>query len=80
MRYIVEEVVSHYHIVETSEEVDMEQVITMAASNINRFDTGYEAIKDVLWRMADKCNIEYNVIPNYCGTKTVDMALYDEME
>ena len=71
MKILVRETVSHFHEVELSDELDVEQVLNMSNALRNRYNTGYEAIEAVLQTYKDKHGdaFDYEVKPNYCGAK-----------
>lgn len=66
-RYMVREVVTHYHSVEVDDEVDICNVIGEAKTLLHQ-TTGFEAIEDVLNGYQNKYGFDYTVKPNYCGT------------
>ena len=66
-RYMVREVVTHYHSVEVDDEVDICNVIGEAKTLLHH-TTGFEAIEDVLNGYQNKYGFDYTVKPNYCGT------------
>ena len=66
-RYMVREVVTHYHSVEVDDEVDICNVIGEAKTLLHQ-TTGFEAIEDVLNGYQNKYGFDYKVKPNYCGT------------
>ena len=66
-RYMVREVVNHYHSIEVDDEVDICNVIGEAKTLLHRA-TGFEAIEEVLNDYQNKYGFDYTVKPNYCGT------------
>ena len=79
-KYLIVELTKHYHIVECEDEIDPEQLIDKANHDVHRFGTGYEAIEGVLQGYEKQYGFEYNVLPNACGTETVNMDLQEELE
>lgn len=73
MKVMLSENVTHYHCVEFSDELDIEQVLDMANKLKKRCDTGYEAVATVLEAYKNKFGIDYKIIPNVCGTKFEDL-------
>ena len=69
MKVILSENVTHYHSVELSDELDIEQIIKKANNLKKRCDTGYEAVATVLEAYKNKFGFEYKVTPNACGTE-----------
>ena len=69
MKVMLSETVTHYHSVELSDELDIEQILNMANSLKKRFNTGYEAIATVLEAYKNKFGLDYKVTPNACGTE-----------
>lgn len=69
MKVILSENVTHYHSVELSDELDIEQIIEKANNLKKRCDTGYEAVATVLEAYKNKFGFEYKVTPNACGTE-----------
>lgn len=66
-RYMVREVVNHYHSIEADDEVDICNVIGKAKTLLHQA-TGFEAIEEVLNDYQNKYGFDYTVKPNYCGT------------
>ena len=71
MKIMVSETVTHFHEVELSDELDVEQILDMANSLKKRCDTGYEAIETVLKTYYNRFGdaFSYKVTPNACGTE-----------
>lgn len=69
MKVMLSETVTHYHSVELSDELDIEQILNMANSLKKRFNTGYEAVATVLEAYKNKFGLDYKVTPNACGTE-----------
>ena len=71
MKIMVSEIVTHYHSIELSDELNIEKILDMANSLKKRCDTGYEAIETVLRAYKDKFGeaFNYHVTPNACGTE-----------
>ena len=80
MKYVICETVKHYHEVEIDDdELDIQDILNHARENIRRFNTGYEAIENRLEKYKEAYGFPYKVLPNYCGTETVDMEVIDEV-
>ena len=69
MKVMLSEIVTHYHSVELSDELDIEQILEKANGLKKRCDTGYEAIATVLEAYKNKFGLDYKVTPNACGTE-----------
>lgn len=69
MKVMLSETVTHYHCVELSDELNIEQILEMANKLKKRCGTGYEAIMAVLEAYKQKFGFEYNVKPNACGAE-----------
>lgn len=69
MKVMLSETVTHYHEIELSDEIDIEQILDMANSLKKRCDTGYEAVATVLEAYKNKFGFDYKVTPNACGTE-----------
>lgn len=69
MKVMLSETVTHYHSVELSDELDIEQIIEKANNLKKRCDTGYEAVATVLEAYKNKFGFEYKVTPNACGAE-----------
>lgn len=69
MKVMLSETVTHYHAIELSDEIDIEQILDMANSLKKRCDTGYEAVATVLEAYKNKFGFDYKVTPNACGTE-----------
>lgn len=66
---MLSEIVTHFHEIEMSDELDIEKVLEMANSLKKRCDTGYEAVATVLNAYKSKFGFDYKVTPNACGTE-----------
>ena len=71
MKLMLSEIVTHFHEVELSDELNIEKILDMANSLKKRCDTGHEAIETVLKAYQDKFGsaFNYKVTPNACGTE-----------
>lgn len=69
MKVMLSETVTHYHSIEMSDELDIEQILDMANRLKKRCDTGYEAVAAVLEAYKNKFGLDYKVTPNACGTE-----------
>lgn len=69
MQILLSETVTHFHKIELSDEIDIEQMLRQANCLKNRCDTGYEAVANVLEDYKNKFGFEYIVTPNVCGTE-----------
>ena len=76
MKYVVCEVVRHYHEVDTEhDDIDMEKFVDIAKLNVNFFNSGYESLDKLLEEYKEKYDIEYSLKPNFCGTEVEDMYI-----
>lgn len=66
-KYVIAETVTHYHMVEIDDELDIEDVVKTAKSLLSTA-TGYEAIEDILQYHKEEHGFDYTIKPNYCGT------------
>lgn len=78
-KYMIKEIVEHYHEVDIDEELDIEEIINKANRAKKLYDTGYDAIKAVLQRYQESYGFDFNVKTNACGTDCVDMSVVDEL-
>ena len=69
MKVMLSETVTHFHEIELSDELDIEQILDMANALKKRYDTGHEAIVAVLEAYKNKFDLDYKVKPNACGTE-----------
>ena len=69
MKVMLSETVTHYHEVNMSDELDVEQILEKANGLKKRCDTGYEAVATVLEAYKNKFGLDYKVTPNACGTE-----------
>ena len=71
MKVMLSETVTHFHEVELSDELDIEQILDMANRLKKQCDNGCEAIETVLQAYKNKFGdgFDYNVVPNACGTE-----------
>lgn len=79
-KFLVKEVVNHFHTITLDEEISIENLIEQANRMANMYDTGYKAIGEILERYKDKYGFEYDVEANGCGTETLEIELVDEVE
>ena len=80
MKVMLSETVTHFHEVELSDELDIEQILEMANRLKKRCDTGYEAVAAVLEAYKNKFGFDYKVIPNACGTEFENLDFEYEIE
>lgn len=73
MKVMLSETVTHYHEVELSNEIELQEIIDKANGLKKRCDTGYEAVATVLEAYKNKFGFEYKVTPNACGTEFEDI-------
>lgn len=69
MKVILSETVTHFHEIELSDELDIEQILEKANNLKKRCDTGYEAVATVLEIYKNKFGLNYTVKPNVYGTE-----------
>lgn len=69
MKVMLSENVTHYHEVELSDELAIEQILEKANGLKKRCYTGYEAVGVVLEAYKRKFGLDYKIIPNACGTE-----------
>lgn len=69
MKVMLSETVTHYHEVELSNEIELQEIIDKANGLKKRCDTGYEAVATVLEAYKHKFGLDYKVTPNACGTE-----------
>lgn len=79
MKFLVKEIVAHYHAVEINEELDIEKIVSLADGMKSSFDTGYEAVESVLEEYKERYGFDFHVDPNYCGTETLELTALEEM-
>ena len=82
MKILVRETVTHFHEVELSDELDIEQVLDVASSCRNQYSTGYEAIEAVLQAYKNRYGeaFDFNVQPNFCGAKCEEIEYEATLE
>lgn len=70
MKIMLSETVIHYHEVELSDELNVEKIVEMANEVKQLYDTGYEAVRDILSAYQTKFGQEFDftIKPNACGT------------
>ena len=71
MKILVSETVTHKHLVELSDELNLEEVLNKADAVRSRYDTGYDALEAVLeaYKIRYGEAFDYEVKPNFCGAK-----------
>ena len=73
MKVMLSETVTHYHEVELSNELNLQEIIDKSNGLKKRCDTGYEAVATVLEAYKNKFGLDYKVTPNACGTEFEDI-------
>lgn len=66
-KYVIAETVTHYHMVEIDDELNIEDVVE-TANPLLSLATGFKAIEDILQYHKEEHGFDYTVKPNYCGT------------
>lgn len=77
-KYIVQETINRYHMVELDDELDISTVLTDACSS--KIDETCAAIRNELWRYGEQYGFEYNVIPDYCGSEVSALEVVDKLD
>ena len=82
MKILVSEEVVHFHEVELSDELDIEEIIIITNQIKNRYDTGYEAIEAVLKTYKNSFGnaFDYKITPNICGSNIEEINFEDILE
>ena len=80
MKFCIKETVNHFHEIEVDDEIPINNVIKIANEISHRFDTGYEAIEDILKSYQFKYGFDYSIEPNKYGTETLDIEIIDEVD
>lgn len=65
--FVVKETVNHYHKVTIDDELDVDDIVSLARQYL-KGNTGFEAINQVLLGIEHKYGFDYSIKPNYCGT------------
>lgn len=73
MKVMLSETATHYHEVELSNELNLQEIIDKSNRLKKRCDTGYEAVATVLEAYKNKFGLDYKVTPNACGTEFEDI-------
>lgn len=73
MKVMLSETATHYHEVELSNELNLQEIIDKSNELKKRCDTGYEAVATVLEAYKNKFGLDYKVTPNACGTEFEDI-------
>lgn len=79
-KYMVRELVELFHEVELDDELNIEKVVNLANENQKLYDSGYEAIGNILLKYKQHYGFEYHVNPRKYGTNTITLDIVDEME
>lgn len=66
-KYVIAETVTHYHMVEIDDELNIDDIVSLARQHL-KDNTGFGAINQILSGIEHKYGFDYNVKPNYCGT------------
>lgn len=74
------EVVKHYHLIEVDEEVDVEELIRQANYNLDRHDSGCEAIQTLLEKYKNTYGFDYEIKCSYCGSEVEGLSIIDEVD
>ena len=75
MRVMLSENVTHFHEVELSDELDIEQILNTANKLIKNYDNAEEIISEILQIYKDKFNFDYVFLSNSGGTKIENIEL-----
>lgn len=78
-KFVVCETVYCYHMVEVDDEIDIEKVVADAKALI-KMSSGIEALEDILEDYKYHHGLDYNIKPNFCGTSTENLTVYDEVD
>ena len=78
--YMIKEVVHRWHTVILDEEIDIEDIVSKANENKDRYNTGYEAIEAELEYYKQKYGFDYQVKANDCGTDIIEMETMQEID
>lgn len=73
-RYMINELVNHYHMVEIDDELDIENIVE-TAKPLLAMATGYEAIEDILQYHKEEHGLNYMIKPNYCGARSENIEV-----
>lgn len=79
-KYMIRELVEQFHEVELDDELNIEKVVNLANENQSQYDSGYEAIGNILFKYKQHYGFEYHVNPRKYGTNTITLDIVDEME
>ena len=77
---MIRELVEQFHEVELDDELNIEKVVNLANENQSQYDSGYEAIGNILFKYKQHYGFEYHVNPRKYGTNTITLDIVDEME
>jgi len=78
--YMIKETLNCYHTVILDEEIDIEDIVSKANENKDKYDTGYEAIEAELEYYKQKYGFDYQVKANDCGTDIIEMETMQEID
>ena len=76
-KFVICEMVNHYHMVEVDDEIDIEKVVADAKALI-KMSSGVEALADILEDYKYYHGLDYNIKADFCGTSTENLTVYDE--
>ena len=79
-KYMIRELVEQFHEVELDDELNIEKVVNLAHENQSQYESGYEAIGNILFKYKQHYGFEYHVNPKKYGTNTITLDIVDEME
>jgi len=74
------ETIKHYHMIEVDDEVDIEGIVSQAYYNSARYDTGCEAIEELLKKVKDTYGLNYEIKKDYCGTEIDGLNVVGEVD
>lgn len=80
MKYMVCEIIKHYHEVDIDEELDIEDVVKTAELNLCLSDNGAEAIADILQKYKDKYGFDYMIKADHYGKESVELSVIEEID
>ena len=74
------EVVKHYHVIEVDDETDVEELVRNVNYNLNKYDSGCEALSVTLDKIKNTYGLDYEIKCNYCGTEVDGISIVDEVD
>ena len=80
MKYMVCEVVKHYHEIEIDDELEVLDIVNQAETMMDLHDSGVESLIYLLEKYRDKFGFDFCIKADYCGKESVELSVVKEID